>query len=169
MIKSGWTQRTSTPYDSCVQNLFPWLFMGSLLALYAALWFGMLAAIARFGGWSNLARQFRVAALPAGKRFRFQTVSFQQQMPVNYGSCVTLVVCEQGLGLSIGWPFRFRHPPLLIPWSEFRRPEQKRVLWVFRYVLADVGEPVIAKVYLPHWTFAQANLAMAATDDPRGD
>ena len=145
--------------------------MGSLIALYAAAWFAMLATIARLGGWSSLARQFAVPVLPAGKRFRFQSASFRGHYwaPVNYGSCLTLVVCEQGLGIGIGWLFRFRHPPLLIPWSEFPRPEQKRFLWVFRYVEADVGEPALAKLYLPHWTFAQANLAMSAAEEPRGE
>jgi hypothetical protein len=151
-----------------VQNLIPWLFMASLFALYAAAWLGMLATVAHLGGWSVLAKQFAVPALPAGKRFRFQSASFHRHWtPMNYGSCLTLVVCEQGLGLATGWLLRFRHPPLLIPWSEFRQPEQKRILWLFRYVVADVGEPAIVKLYLPHWTFAQANLAMAATDEPR--
>lgn len=152
-----------------MQNLFPWLFLAALIALYAASWLGMLATISHFGGWSLLAKQFAVPALPPGKRFRFQSASFHRQWtPVNYGSCLTLVVCEYGLGLSIGWLFRFRHPPLLIPWSEFRRLEQKRALWFFRYVVADVGEPALVKLYLPHWTFAQANQAMAAAEDAQG-
>lgn len=135
--------------------------------LYIAGWLGMLSAIARLGGWSSLAKQFAVPALPAGQRFRFQSASFHQSWtPVNYGSCLTLVICEQGLGISIGWLFRFCHPPLLIPWSEFRGLEQRRFLWLWQYVIAAVGEPAIVKLYLPHWIFAQANLAMAAEPEP---
>jgi hypothetical protein len=145
--------------------------MASLFALYAGLWFGMLATIAQLGGWTSLARQFAVRALPAGKRLRFQSAAIREHYwaPVNYGSCLTLVVCEQGLGIGIGWLFRFRHPPLLIPWSEFRRTEQKRFLWVFRYVVTDIGEPALATLYLPHWIFAQANAAMSAAEEPRGN
>lgn len=171
MIDVYWTRRIAAPYHSLVQNLLPWLIMALLFVLYAGLWFGMLAAVARLGGWSSLAKQFQVPTLPPGKRFRFQSASFLKHYwaPMNYGSCLTLVVSEEGLGMATGWLFRFCHPPLLIPWSEFRRLEQKRALWVFRYVKADVGEPVLATLYLPHWTFAQANLTMAAAEEPRGE
>jgi hypothetical protein len=148
-----------------MQNAPSWLLP---VCLFPLVWVGVIGLISRLGGWGSLAKTYGVPALPEGKRFRFQSLIIQGGwLPGNYRSCVTLVVGEEGLGIGVLWPFRFRHPPLLIPWSDFRRAEQKDFFGLARYVVAEVGDPTVAKLYLPNWTFAQANRVMAAGDEPQ--
>jgi hypothetical protein len=40
---------------------------------------------------------------------------------------------RHGLAVSILWPFRFMHPPLLLPWSAIERCEETR-FWLVRVV-----------------------------------
>jgi hypothetical protein len=39
--------------------------------------------------------------------------------------------------LAIMFPFRFMHPPLLIPWSEIKVQRSKG--WVFEYLILTMG------------------------------
>jgi hypothetical protein len=57
--------------------------------------------------------------------------------PVSYGHCLTVTVGRRGLAVSILWPFRFRHPPLLLPWSAIERCEETRC-WLLRVVAVHV-------------------------------
>ena len=141
-----------------MQNLlFPAIFLAF------ALWWSFLCwVIAVFGGWRSLAKKYGVQRLPAGKKYYLQSAAFSRAgLPCHYGSCVTMIVCEEGLGMAVFPVFRVGHPPLLIPWDEFYRPRQKTVLWYWKFFEAEIGEPPIVTVCLPEWLFAQANRAMA--------
>lgn len=73
-----------------------------IIFYFVAMWLGACLLIVRFGGWGGLAKQYRVEKLPPGKRYHFQSASLTRAgMPCNYGSCLTLVVCEHG------WAWRF--------------------------------------------------------------
>ena len=71
---------------------------------------------------------------------------------VNYRSCLTIRVAEDGLFLAVFPLFRAGHPPLFIPWSEFTMLRQKKILF-WRFAEVSVGIPVIAKLLLPLGVF----------------
>lgn len=138
-------------------------FVPGFILYFLAMWLGVCLLIARFGGWGGLAKHYRVEKLPPGKRYHFQSAVLTTcGLPCNYGSCLTLVVAAQGLGLAVFPLFRPGHPPLLIPWSDFYHPRLRTVLRFWKLFEAEVGEPAITTICLPAWLFEQANLAMAA-------
>jgi hypothetical protein len=96
------------------------------------------AVLSRLGGWWELARRFKNADDIDGERFRFRSGSLGWGVfPVNYGSCLFATVGRGGFSLSILFPFRFMHPPLLIPWSAVERCEQVR-FWFVRHTAVHV-------------------------------
>jgi hypothetical protein len=142
------------------------LIVPGFLLYFLAIWLGACWAIARFGGWAALAARYRVEKLPAGKCYYFQSASFSAAgLPCNYGSCLTMIVSERGLGLVVFPIFRLGHPPLLIPWSDFYAPRQRTVLGFWKFFEAEIGEPAKVRVCLPGWLFEQANQAMAAAGE----
>jgi hypothetical protein len=83
--------------------------------------------------------------------------------PVNYGNCLFATVGRRGLALSILLPFRFMHPPLVIPWSAVERCEQVR-FWLLRHVAVYVTDfrprrllfgGALGRAILAQWTAAQ--------------
>ncbi len=57
-----------------------------------------------------------------------------------YNGCLSLVVAENGLWLRPWLPFRFCHPPLLLPWSAFEAPKIEKVFWAKQWT-AQVKTP----------------------------
>jgi hypothetical protein len=83
---------------------------------FGALWCLVCALLSYIGGWTPLAKRFRWQSAFVGDRWRFQ--SGQMRWHVNYGNCLTVGGNAQGLYLAVLPLFRFRQPPLLIPWEE---------------------------------------------------
>src|SRR4051794_28236208 len=80
------------------------------------LWLFVSAVISLIGGWSALAKRFALNTPFLGKCWNRQ--SGQMRWIAGYGNCLTLGGSAEGLYLAISPLFRFRHPPLLIPWAE---------------------------------------------------
>lgn len=103
-----------------------------LLLLFAFIWLGVGALLSRMGGWSRLAGSFRAKYPASGERFRFVSGSVGAgRLPVNYNSCLFVVVSRRGVHLSILFPLRFRSPPLFIPWSEVESVTEKQFMRTF--------------------------------------
>src|SRR3954466_7384369 len=84
---------------------------------FVALWLFVSATISVIGGWTALAKRFRFSkARFTGPSWNGQ--SGQMRWIAGYHNCLTLGCNAQGLYLAIMPLFRFRHPPLLIPWEE---------------------------------------------------
>ncbi|HPR54908.1 MAG TPA: hypothetical protein PLV84_07250 [Deltaproteobacteria bacterium] len=89
-----------------------------LLFLFVILWFAVMYAISRIGGWSALAAHYRESTPYQGRTFRFQSASLRWMM--GYNNCLAFGPGQGGLHISVAFPLRIAHPPLLIPWSEIR-------------------------------------------------
>jgi hypothetical protein len=97
--------------------------------LFALMWAAISALLAKFGGWSSLATQFRAEHPLQGERFRFVSGSLGGRIfPVNYGGCLFVTVNDEGFGLAIFFLFRLFSPPLFIPWRGVESVESKRFL-----------------------------------------
>ena len=70
--------------------------------------------------------------------------------PVNYHSVLSFTCTDEGLQISIAFPFRVGHPPLFIPWDEFHHVLPDNKLFSNR-IKASIGRPEIARVVLPAW------------------
>lgn len=103
-----------------------------LALLFAVLWLGVSALLSRVGGWSTLAGPYRAKYPPVGEQFRFVSASMgKERLPVNYKGCLFIVVTRHGFHVSVLFPFRFRSPPLFIPWSAVESITEKRFMRTF--------------------------------------
>lgn len=115
---------------------------------FPVVWTTVLMLLSRIGGWAALAARYPDDRRERGATYRLRTVAVGA---VNYGSCVTLRVCESGLGISVMFPFRIGHRPLFIPWGQFHGAVVTR-RWLFiPFIDASIGRPVVANVSLPTW------------------
>ena len=93
-------------------------------ACFVAIWLGVVALIATAGGWRDLARDYPAHGEPAPETVRFTGVSLMfGSGPISLGSyrnAVTITIDATGFGLTTMMLFRFRHPPIAIPWGALR-------------------------------------------------
>lgn len=90
------------------------------IPLFAVSWFGICAILAHVSGWHRLASRFQSSQPVEGDRFRFASgcIGPSTRLPVSYRNCLFLTVGKTGFLMSLLFPFRFRCPPLFIPWAE---------------------------------------------------
>ncbi|MGD9635064.1 MAG: hypothetical protein AB7G28_02905 [Pirellulales bacterium] len=101
-----------------------WQFALVAIPLLLVFWSLVIAIVSLVGGWHNLAKQFRrqettfrISTEPIEK-FRWASLKMGPvYFPTNYGSCVTVTLSDDGLGLAVMPLIRPLHPPLLIPWN----------------------------------------------------
>ena len=110
----------------------------------AALLMLVNAVISYIGGWTTLAKHFRLTTPFIGERWTRQ--SGQMRWIAGYSNCLTVGSNAQGLYLAVMPPLRFRHPQLLIPWQEIE-VSQRRVLFL-RYVRFRLGRELDIPLYL---------------------
>ena len=106
---------------------FPFLFVGGWLLVGA-----LLGELSR---WPELAYRFPGGQRPIGTTLSGQVVGMGF---VSENNVTTLVVAPTGLYLSANVLFRFRRPPILVPWGEVRYVSERKILWWRNYVL-DLG------------------------------
>jgi hypothetical protein len=68
-----------------------------------------------FGPWPRLASTYADRSTFIGKKWRFQSMSFNYWW--SYRQCVTVGINPIGLYLAPWWLVRGGRPPILIPWS----------------------------------------------------
>lgn len=116
-----------------------------IIPCYAvALWLLVSAVISYIGGWATLAQQFRLRESFVGERWTGQ--SGQMRWIAGYGNCLTVGCSPQGLYLGTMPLFRFRHPPLLVPWNEITI--SRRRIAFFRVVRFGLGRELDIPLYL---------------------
>ena len=114
---------------------------------FPVIWVSILLLLSHIGGWARLAKCYIDNGDEPGDTHRMRSGYVGL---VNYRSCLNLRVCKSGLRLSVLFPFRVGHPPLLIPWDHFHSIAEKRVFFI-PFLTAEVGIPVVARVILPIW------------------
>jgi len=106
-----------------------------VLVFFVTAWFLLSARASWIGGWSALSRTYRTQTPFVGTKWTLQRA--QMRWRTNYNNALTLGVNPQGLYLAIVFLFRFRHPPLLIPWSDIK--VRRSSGWLFDYVILTLG------------------------------
>ncbi|MDF1737565.1 MAG: hypothetical protein P1U86_00285 [Verrucomicrobiales bacterium] len=105
--------------------------------IFPCFWCFIMWINSHVSGWNRLAKHYRSEETPSGK-----TWTGVQGMigVVSYKGVLTCTTNETGLFIQPGLLFKFGHPLLFIPWSEFREARKSTVLW-FQYVTARIGNP----------------------------
>jgi hypothetical protein len=154
------------PFPVWIIPLFPLFFVG--------VWLFVVGLLAALGGWSALGRHFRDPGDAArGNFIELPGSSLMMRrapipFPVSYNHCVAVTVSGAGLHLRVMVLFRFRHPPLLIPWEQVERMEPgHHLFWrTLRIRLRGTGTRIslvgdAGRVVEEAWA-QRAGLAMAA-------
>jgi hypothetical protein len=106
------------------------------ILLFAGMWLLITGLLSRVSGWSSLAAQFRATQPTGGENFGFVSGSMGKKgFPVGYRNCLSVSVSERGFGLAMLFLFRFRSPPLFIPWSQVESVGEKKLLFVRHVVV----------------------------------
>jgi hypothetical protein len=120
----------------------------SFAALFVGLWLLAGCLLSLVGGWHALAKLYRSDAENSGKRFPGATmVVGPGVVTLNYRSCMVIRVDPAGLFLSVFLPFRFFHPPLLIPWNAVSDCRRER-FWLMRCTRIELIEPELQLGFL---------------------
>jgi hypothetical protein len=108
------------------------------LPAFVVFWFAICGGLSLIGGWHHLAERFKSYEPIDGERFRFRSGAIGWgAFPVSYGSCLFVTVGSTGFALSVLLPFRFLHPPLVIPWSAVERCEHVS-FWFMKQVAVHI-------------------------------
>jgi len=104
----------------------------ALIVLFDLLvWFGLIFLIARYSGWSSLARRYRIREPYVGDRWRWQHA--QMRWLCNYSGCLTVGATTEGLFLATPRVVFAGHPSLFIPWFE-TAIQMKRTFWMGKHM-----------------------------------
>jgi hypothetical protein len=142
-----------------MEKLLPFSFL-----LFPIVWCAACGILAVIGGWSALAAHFRTYEIPRGKKFGMQS---GRVGIINYSSCLTVHVDDEGMFLAVFPLFRVGHPPLFIPWHEFNNCREKKILlWPFDEVF--VGIPPIARLQLRQGILPAAIVNASRAKRPEG-
>ena len=123
-----------------------------LILLFVGMWAAVLSFLSYLSDWPKLAAAYRAQHPPSGRRLLMQGGKIGD---VWYRGCLTIYTSREGLYISV-WPiFRFREPPLFIPWRAVRNRREKRWLWS-RLIEFDVGSPPVGTMRLLPAVFRDA-------------
>lgn len=131
--------------------------------VFPIFWCFVMWINSHISGWRRLAKPYGTDRKPEGKVYSGQQGAIGI---VSYRRCLDVAVSEEGVFLRPGVLFRFAHPQLYVPWTEFHNAERKQVLMLPAMVRADLGNPRVARVRLPLKVFEGPQGEMLLPDDP---
>jgi hypothetical protein len=107
------------------------------IPLFVVSWFSICAILAHVSSWPLLASRFRSNYPIEGEHFRFASgcIGPSTRLPVSYRNCLFFTVGKTGFLMSLIFPFRFRCPPLFIPWAEVESITEERYWFVLCAVI----------------------------------
>ena len=106
-----------------------------IVPLFFAMWLLISLVISYIGGWAKLAGDFKARSAFTGQLWNWQSGSMR--WTAHYSRCLTVGCDTRGLYVSVLPIFRFKHPPLFIPWMEISTT-RKRIL-IFEVVEFRLG------------------------------
>jgi hypothetical protein len=87
---------------------------------FVAFWMAICFIISMATGWLALSRRFTRQSEPCGETRSAGPLFYSVYMRYwsHYGSVIRATAAQDGLYLSVLFPFRVGYPPLAIPWEE---------------------------------------------------
>jgi len=107
----------------------------AVLALFAvafpAIWLGVTALLAEFGGWNRLQRAFPDQPNASViKSLGFRSARFGHPLfGVSYSGVLTFDVCDIGLRIRVWKLFAMFSRPIFLPWDSFRTERYQWFIW----------------------------------------
>jgi len=111
--------------------------------LFILSWIVLCFTLSILSGWSKLARKYPGKMKNIEERYWFCWNWFGKNLiGIKYGPLLTADLGPEGLGLSLLFPFRLWHSPILIPWESIKEIETKK-MWMIHYARIEVDETVV--------------------------
>ena len=126
------------------------------IALIPAMWCFLSWLLSRISGWSLLARRYRAPSDVVGESAYLRSGRIGS---INYHSCLSFRVNDDGLRIGVAFPLRLAHPPLFIPWDQMHHVAEDPKLYS-RKVKLSIGHPTIVRAVLPGWVRYRMPLEM---------
>lgn len=122
------------------------------LAMIPLVWCVVSLALARLGGWSKLAQHYAATGDSAGESPQAPTARMRSGKfgAIQYYSALNFRATEQGLRVSVAFPLRLGHRPLMIPWDQIHHVSDDPLLFSHS-IRMSIGKPTIARAVLPGW------------------
>jgi len=117
--------------------------------LFVGIWVMVLFLVSILGGWSKLGKHY-----PDDPDVQRRSKSWKSGRLgwVGYNNCLTIGISDEGLHLSMPFPFRFSHPSLMIPWDQFHKTERKS-RFGFQGTGTHIEQPVGVRLTLPAFVY----------------
>lgn len=109
--------------------------------IFPCFWCFVMWINSHVSGWRRLAKHYQSNDTPTGKAW--SGVQGTVGM-VSYKNALNCSANENGLYIQPGVLFKFGHPLLFIPWTEFHEARRTSILWV-KYVGARIGDPALGR------------------------
>ena len=140
-------------------------FLAAFVVYFLAIGVASCYLVARLGGWSTLARQYRTEQpLPAHKR-RFQSGKMRASM--SYNNILTVASDVAGLYLDVPSIMRLGHPRLFVPWAviEIDGPKRRFFRDVQTLNLGPERTPLCLRVTLVEFLLAGKGESQSPVDE----
>ena len=110
---------------------------------FALFWIGVCTLIARFGGWSKLAKEYPYieAQRPLAGGKSFYVGFFQIDVVGKYNGVTRLTITPEGFLLKTIFIFKFGHHPIFVEWKKIKNITKEDFLLigtVYRIKLENV-------------------------------
>jgi hypothetical protein len=132
-----------------------WIIALIPLAFFTAfplIWCFVMWINSRLSGWNRLTKHYGTDQTPEGRLWpgvhgKLGIVSYKNTLDCTTG--------PEGIFLRPGPLFRFAHPLLFIPWSDFHSVRKTAMLWL-PMIQADIGDPPLARLRISARVFEQS-------------
>jgi hypothetical protein len=121
-----------------------------ILAFLAGFLALLYSIFAQTSGWNALTHRYEAIVEPEGRKLTRQTIKVGS---VRWRWCVTVVLNVEGMYIQLGRQTGLlairKHPPVLIPWAEFKAPRKGRLYLGWEAVQLSIGEQETAAITFP--------------------
>ena len=121
--------------DSVESGLLAAGLIAVAIPLFAIFWVLVTGLLASISGWPSLADTFPAGERPDVNALRRSVLKIGR---IGENNVTTLRPTAQGLYMSVNPLFRFRRPPVLVPWNRIEPVSSHRMLWQ-RSTTLDLG------------------------------
>ena len=124
------------------------IFLPFIITLFFFAWIAMVwYVLPKLSGWSNLAEKYGTDRIPEHEAANYLRIWYCKIGWINYRNVVRFYEVNDGLLLSLRWLFRGRQKNILIPWSEFKEIQERKILFIKRVKMV-IGNPQISSIEL---------------------
>lgn len=111
--------------------ILPGILFAFLVFGFPVLWMGIVSASSWLSGYGKLAERFPGARQAPDRCWTHRSASFGL---ARYKNTLTVGVSPEGLYLWVMFLFRYRHPPILVPWDQVEVEHRHSSLWPIPFV-----------------------------------